>query len=104
MRTYLILSLLFACMVFVLPAFSQESAGRHGERTEEKGGEIRRIEPPEKGFYSKVLDYEGIPIKAHEVVADKALFVARERLARMFKNLPDARYNLKVAGAELHII
>jgi dipeptidyl-peptidase-4 len=66
--------------------------------------QIRRIDPPEQGFYAKELDYEGIPIKASEVVADQALFVARDRIARMLKNLPDARYNLKTAGAELHII
>src|ERR1051326_4203633 len=65
---------------------------------------IKPIDPPEKGFYARVLDYEGIPIKAPAVVDDRALLVARERLSRMLKNLPDARYNLRLAGAELHII
>lgn len=86
------------------PLFSQEPPERPGTSEVPKSREIKKIEPPEKGFFSKRLDYEGIPIKAHEVVADKALFVARERLARMLQNLPDARYNLKLAGAELHII
>ena len=66
--------------------------------------DIRPIEPPEQGFFAKVLDYDGIPIKAAAVVADQALIVARERLTRLLKNLPDARYNLRMAGAELHII
>ncbi|MCX5647995.1 MAG: hypothetical protein NTX40_02690 [Planctomycetota bacterium] len=33
---------------------------------------IIRLDPPELGFFSKQLDYHGIPIKAHEVVADEA--------------------------------
>ena len=65
---------------------------------------VRRLEPPEQGFFAKELDYEGIRIKAPVVVADRALLVARDRIARLLKNLPDARYNLKMAGAELHII
>ena len=65
---------------------------------------IRRLDPPEQGFFIKELDYEGIPIKAPEPVDDKALIVARDRLKRLLGRLPNARYNLKVAGAELHII
>jgi hypothetical protein len=65
---------------------------------------IRPIDPPEQGFYAKVLEYDGIPIKAPAVVADRALQVARERLTRLLGQLPDARYNLRMAGAELHII
>ena len=37
-------------------------------------GKIVRIVPPEQGFFSKRLDYEGIPIKAHADVADEALY------------------------------
>lgn len=69
-----------------------------------RSAEISVIEPPEQGFFAKLLDYDGIPIKAPAVVADQALLVARERLTRLLKNLPDARYNLRMAGAELHII
>ena len=65
---------------------------------------IRKIEPPEKGFFTKVLDYHGIPIKAPAVVDDKALFSARDRIDRLLKHLPNALFNLTVAGAELHII
>jgi alpha-glucosidase len=67
-------------------------------------GAIRRIDPPEKGFYAKELDYEGIPIKAPAVVADAALFAARDRLTSLLQHLPEARRNLHAAGAELHII
>lgn len=82
------------------------ACGASGAATAEPaaGDGIRPIEPPEQGFYAKRLDYEGIPIKAPAVVDDRALFVARERLSRMLKNLPEARYNLRLAGAELHII
>ena len=34
---------------------------------------VARIDPPESGFFSKRLVYEGIPIKAHVEVADEAL-------------------------------
>src|SRR6185503_14676691 len=65
---------------------------------------ISRIDPPEKGFFSKRLDYRGISIKAHEVVADDALFEAKRRLAKLLDKIPIAAENLKDAGAELHII
>lgn len=70
----------------------------------DENGTIRRIDPPEKGFFAKMLDYGGIPIKAPAVVDDKALFIARDRIARLLKKLPNARYNLRISGAELHII
>ena len=65
---------------------------------------ILPIDPPEKGFYAKRLDYEGIPIKAHKDVSDEALVQAKTRLAMMLGNLPSAREKLRKAGAELHII
>jgi len=67
-------------------------------------GAIRNIDPPEKGFYSKLFDYDGIPIKAHKDVADEALIAARDRLAMMMDKLPNVRENLRAAHAELHII
>lgn len=66
--------------------------------------EIRRIDPPERGFYSKLLDYDGIPIEAHAVVSDEALIQAKQRLATMLDKLPHVRANLRSAGAQLHII
>ncbi len=65
---------------------------------------IRNIDPPEQGFFAKELDYQGIPIKAPAVVDDRALRVARDRIARLLEHLPNALYNLTIAGAELHII
>jgi hypothetical protein len=65
---------------------------------------IVRIEPPEKDFFSKCLDYEGIPIKAHADVAADALYEAAGRLAMMLEHLPTVRENLRDAGAALHVI
>jgi hypothetical protein len=65
---------------------------------------IIAIDPPEKDFFSKLLDYEGIPIKAPKEVADEALFAAKARLSMMLVNLPEVRSSLRQAGAELHII
>jgi len=65
---------------------------------------IAAIEPAERGFYSKLLDYDGIPIKAHNVVADEALYEARDRLWKMLHQNPNVHANLKAAGAELHVI
>jgi hypothetical protein len=75
--------------------------GGDSTRPEDK---ISVIDPPEKDFFAKVLYYEGIPIKAHKVVEDKALFAARERLAMMLDKLPAVRNRLRRAGAELHVI
>lgn len=65
---------------------------------------VRRIDPPESGFYSKRLDYQGIPIKGHEVVSDEAFFEAWRRLDHLLANQPGVVANLKLSGAELHII
>lgn len=65
---------------------------------------VTRLDPPEGEFFSKQLDYDGIQIKAHEVVDDKALMEAQRRLHLMLGHLPVVRENLRSAGAELHII
>lgn len=65
---------------------------------------IRQIDPPEQSFFSKQLDYQGIPIKSHAVVANEALLAARDRLGRLLANLPVVVSNLAAAGVELHII
>jgi hypothetical protein len=44
---------------------------------------ICRLSPPDQGFFSKQLDYKGIPIKAHEVVSDEALREGYQRLEMM---------------------
>jgi hypothetical protein len=62
------------------------------------------LNPPEKDFFSKQVDFHGIPIKAHQVVADDALFAGYDHLNRLLTNLPMVVSNLAAAGAELHII
>jgi hypothetical protein len=65
---------------------------------------IATLNPPENEFFSKLLDFYGIPIKAHSVVTDEAMYAAYDRLALLLKNLPVVVSNLAAAGAELHII
>jgi hypothetical protein len=62
------------------------------------------LNPPEKEFFSKQLDYCGIPIKAHQVVSDEAMYAARERLDIMLCHLPVVVSNLAAARIELHVI
>src|SRR5262245_42416649 len=81
-----------------MPALSQKQA------TREPREPLRALDPPEHGFYARVLEYERIPINAAAVVADEAFYAARDRLERMLKHLPVVRANLRDAGAELHII
>src|SRR5690349_11380319 len=69
---------------------------------------IAIIDPPEKEFFSKQLDFHGIPIKSHKVVVDEALYAACDRLSLLFANLltkqPLVVSNLVARGAALHII
>lgn len=65
---------------------------------------VQQIYPPEHGFYSKVLNYRGIPIKSSAVVSDTALVEAAKRLARMLDAMPAVVQNLVSERAELHII
>jgi alpha-glucosidase len=65
---------------------------------------IRSIDPPEKSFYTKLLDFHGVPIKAPAEVVDTAMFAAYERLSMLLSNQPTVISNLVAAGAELHII
>ncbi len=72
------------------------------------GLKIQILDPPENAFFSKRLDFHGIPIKAHKVVADEALFAAYDRLNLLLTNLlarqPVVLSNLQTAGVELHVI
>jgi len=65
---------------------------------------ITTLNPPEKEFFSKVLDFHGIPIKAHAAVSNEALYAAYDRLSMLLSNQPIVLSNLVAAGAELHII
>jgi hypothetical protein len=95
--------LLIACLLCPSMVRGQSSEGVAVSRSR-----IVILDPPEKDFFSKVLDYHGIPIKAHKVVADEALYAAYDRLSLMFTNLltrqPMVISNLAAAGAALHII
>ena len=55
-----------------------------------------------------MVDFHGIPIKAHQIVADEALLAAYDRLSMLLSNLlvrqPLVLSNLISARAELHII
>jgi len=96
-----------AAIVLVLmasvPAVVAADAGSAAARPK-----ITVIDPPEKDFFFKQLDFHGIPIKAHKVVADEALYAAHDRLALLFTNLltkqPMVISNLVARGAALHII
>ena len=48
---------------------------------------IVRIDPPEKGFFTKKLDFHGVPIKSADVVADEALYAAYDRWSLLFSNI-----------------
>ena len=65
---------------------------------------VRSICPPESGFYSKVVDYQGIPIKSSDEVDDRALLEAWQRLHMMLRSAPSIVANLIANEAELHII
>jgi alpha-glucosidase len=62
------------------------------------------VDPPEKGFFSKRLEFQGVPIKAHSVVSNEALYAAWDRLSMMLSKQPMVVSNLARAGSELHII
>lgn len=65
---------------------------------------ITLLDPPEQEFFSKELSFHGIPIKAHTVVSDEAMYAAYDRLDRMLCHLPGVVSNLVAAKVELHII
>ena len=89
-----------------LSVFSMVAIGEPAitKLTEQSTPQIKSIIPPEKDFFTKELFFEGIPIKSSEVVSDKALFAAYDRLAMMLDHLPTVVSNLVAAKIELHII
>lgn len=70
----------------------------------QSSADIRKLVPPQGGFYEKSLDFYGIPIKAPGVVVDQALLEAYGRLSLLLGHQPTVVSNLAAAGAELHII
>ena len=65
---------------------------------------IATLQPPERDFFSKRLEFHGIPIKAHAVVVDEALYAAYDRLSLQLSHQPLVVSNLVAARVELHII
>lgn len=72
--------------------------------TNETRPAITLLNPPEMKFFSKQLSFKGIPIKAHQVVSDAALYVAFDRVTMMLNHQPVIVSNLVAAKVELHII
>ena len=66
--------------------------------------DIKQLNPPEQGFFVKVLDCHGIPIKCHADVCDEAMVEAARRILDQIGNQPGIIHNLTQAGAQLHII
>jgi hypothetical protein len=97
--------ILFATIfAFVVSDFLCQAVRAVDNATTKAQPPIVILNPPEKDFFSRQIDFHGIPIKAHQVVADEALFAGYDHLNRMLTNLPMAVSNLAAAGAELHII
>lgn len=92
-------------MIFCAMLSPRIAVGQAGDSSR---AEIKRIDPPEKEFFSKVFYFHGIPIKSHAVVADEALFAAYDRLNLLLTNIivhqPKVLSNLLSARVELHII
>jgi len=88
---------------FILLAATAASAASEGSSTTSHPA-IAVIDPPELEFFSKRLDYHGIPIKAHQVVVDEALHEAYARLGLMLSNQPVVIQNLVTNNVSLHII
>jgi hypothetical protein len=65
---------------------------------------IQSINPPEGGFFTKVLSFHGILIKAPDVVVDDAMYRAYDRMERETAHIPMVISNLVAARAELHVI
>jgi hypothetical protein len=95
----LVASLLPAALAHTAPA-----ADESPKAAESPSKPAAPAAPSASEFYTKRLDYHGIPIKAHKDVADEALTEAKSRLATMLDKLPTVRQKLEKAGAELHII
>ncbi len=93
-----------AILIVLLVAVATVLPSRPAPAAASAAGAIVLLDPPEQGFFAKRLDFHGIPIKAHKVVADAALYAAYDRLALELVHLPRVVSNLVAAGVELHLI
>ncbi|MCX5684751.1 MAG: hypothetical protein NT049_13830 [Planctomycetota bacterium] len=88
----------FALAAVALAAlFAQPAAGQ-------VMGVIRKIDPPEQGFFSKELKVRGIRILAHADVSDAAIDEAARRMDLQLSRCPEIAANMAARGAEMHII
>jgi hypothetical protein len=90
--------LVFVPFVLSLPVLVHAAADSRAKP------KVIALDPPEREFFAKQLDFHGIPIKAPAVVVDEALYAAWDRLSMLLSNQPTVLSNLVSAGAELHII
>jgi tetratricopeptide (TPR) repeat protein len=60
-------------------------------------------DPPHFNFYSRNLDCDGIPVRAHAVVDPDALPAACAHIRAMLAHLPNVRANMIAHGSELHL-
>lgn len=96
--------LLLSALASILPALmAMEVRADSPEITGLRTG-IQVVNPPEKEFFGKILDFHGIAVKAPGFVVDEALYAASDRLALLLKHQPAVLANLVQAGAQLHII
>ena len=65
---------------------------------------VKKIDPPEKDFFAKQLDYRGLPIKGAAVVADAAFYEAWRRVHHLLEKNPVILANMLAAGSEVQII
>lgn len=100
----LLQKLTLGCLGFLLSFGSPAAQSAKNAAQVSNTPAVATLDPPEKGFFSKLLDYHGVPIKAHAVVSNEALYAAYGRLSMLLSNQPMALSNLVAAGAELHII
>jgi hypothetical protein len=54
---------------------------------------VRRIDPPEKDFYTKLLDYHGLPIKGASGVSDAVFHEAWRRVDNLLHKNPVTRFD-----------
>ena len=94
-------NLALLALIIILPSIAGAAVA---QATNAARPEIVILNPPEKEFFSKRLDYCGIPIKAHKTVSDTALYEARARLGSMLNHLPTITSNLVTAKVAVHII
>jgi len=93
-----------AALGWILGVAAGSSVATAGEPANPTPPKIIILDPPEKEFFSKLLDFQGIPIKAHQVVSDEALHAAYDKLSMILRHQPQVISNVVAAGAELHII